>query len=584
MGMTGGEAIARLLQIEGVEKVFGIPDGTYWGLISSFDKYGIEFVSPRSEMSALHMAGSYARLTGKIGVCIASNGPGCAAALGGIAVEQVEGNRVMLITSSRRPEITYPDRGGAYQVFDQTGVIKPMSKYSEPVRFAGRVPEVLRQAFRKNFQGRPGVVHVDVPESIINGKHAYSDTDFLQPSQYRRVEPLYPSDDQIKTAAKMLVEAKFPVIHAGSGVIHTQAYEELELIANYLYAPTTTSWAARGALCENNELSVPLIALELSDDVRKESDLILTLGSRLGETDWWGKQPNWGNPIEQKMIQVDIDDEYIGRNKPVTLGVCADAKIFLRKLYEELKSLNSEIDSNSRKEIYQSFLLKAEKVRAKLDKHLDDTSSPLNTAHVSHLCKKHFDNDSIAVFDGGNTAVWGQFFYKCTNPGSGLGTPKMGMLGAGVPQALGAAIARPDKQVYCIIGDGAMGYHNQDIETAVRNNLNITYIVCADKQWGMVKINQQFNTSPMKTLLKKEFDPKDLVNSDFNEIQFDKLGEAMGATGFRVDSLEKLNDAIKTSSERTGCKVIHVDVDRTKHMWAPGLQAFKKMHDEPKGK
>ena len=227
--MTGGEILARMLKEEGVEKVFGIIDGTYFGLYSSFAKYGIELITPRHEATALHMAGAYARLTGKLGVCMASSGPGVANALAGIAVENGEGNRVLLMTSSRRTGISSPDRGGAYQYFDQVGVIKPMSKWSGSAGSFGRIPELMRRALRLSFRGRPGVVHIDVPEDVMNGKDKAPA--FWAPHQYRRTEPIKPDPSLVKRAAELLVTADLPVIHAGSGIIHSGAFKELEDVA-----------------------------------------------------------------------------------------------------------------------------------------------------------------------------------------------------------------------------------------------------------------------------------------------------------------------------------------------------------------
>ena len=167
--MVGGEALARMLAAEGVEVVFGIVDGTYMGFFGSFEKHGIRLVSPRHETSAAHMAGAYARLTGKLGVCMASNGPGVANILPGVAVENGEGNRVLLITSCRRTPIAYPDRGGTYQYFNQTGVTRAMTKWSGAVPSFDRLPEFFRRAARISWSGRPGVVHLDVPETVMNG-------------------------------------------------------------------------------------------------------------------------------------------------------------------------------------------------------------------------------------------------------------------------------------------------------------------------------------------------------------------------------------------------------------------------------
>src|SRR3990170_7796863 len=193
---TGGEVIARMLQREGVEKVFGIIDGTYFGFYSALHRLGIEIITPRHETSAAHMAGAYARLTGKLGVCMASNGPGVANLLPGLVVEQAEGNRVLAITSARRPGIMYPDRGGSYQCFDQSGVIGRIAKWSAAVSSFERVPELTRKALRESYEGRPGVVHLDVPENIMNAK-VKTAVAYWEPQQYRNVTALSPTSAQV---------------------------------------------------------------------------------------------------------------------------------------------------------------------------------------------------------------------------------------------------------------------------------------------------------------------------------------------------------------------------------------------------
>ena len=160
----------------------------------------------------------------------------------------------------------------------------------------------------------------------------------------------------------------------------------------------------------------------------------------------------------------------------------------------------------------------------------------------------------------------------------------MGHLGAGLGQALGAAVALPDRQIYCIIGDGAMGFHPQEIETAVRNKMPIVFLVCSDKQWGMVKINQSFAMKPVKTMIKKSLSEEENINTDFNEIEWDKLAVAMGAHGERVSDPAELKPALERCLASGLCSVIHVDVDPVKHLWAPGLLKFKEMHQEPRGK
>ncbi|MCZ2133994.1 MAG: thiamine pyrophosphate-binding protein [Burkholderiales bacterium] len=578
---SGGEIIARMLQEEGVEKVFGIIDGTYFGFYSALHRLGIEIVTPRHETSAAHMAGSYARLTGRLGVCMASNGPGVANLLPGLVVEQGEGNRVLAITSARRPGIMYPDRGGAYQCFDQSGVIARIGKWSAAVSSFERVPEMMRKALRKSWDGRPGVVHVDVPENIMNAK-AKSSVAFWAPARYRPVEPIEPSAEAVRKAAELLTSAQAPMIHAGSGVVHADAFADLERVAELLQAPVTTSWAARGALAETSPLAIPMPHVKLNHQVRNDADVVLILGSRVGETDWWGKPPYWRDPADQRTIQVDIDADIIGLNKPVDLAVRADVRRFLVRLGEALEARRDEARLEQRRARNAGYTRAMHAERSEWDKALADARIPMHPAHIGAVCRDVFPADSVLVADGGNATIWAMFYHRAEVPNRILSTFKFGMLGAGMAQAIGAAIALPGKPVCCITGDGAFGFHPQEVETAVRNHAQVIYIVLVDRQWGMVKMNQQFMLRPFKTLLFKHLDPEETIKADLGEIAYDKLGEAMGAWGARVSDPKDLKPTLERALQSGRCAVIHVDVDPVKHMWAPGLIHFKKMHEEPK--
>ena len=561
--ISGGEVIARMLQKEGVEKVFGIIDGTYFGFYSALHRLGIEIVTPRHETSAAHMAGAYARLTGKLGVCMASNGPGVANLLPGLVVEQGEGNRVLAITSARRPGIMYPDRGGAYQCFDQSGVIGRIAKWSAAASSFERVPELVRKALRKSWEGRPGVVHVDVPENIMNGK-VKADIAFWAPQQYRTLDPLEPNAAQVARAAELLAAAQAPMIHVGSGVVHAGAYAALARVAELLQAPVTTSWAARGALPETSPLAMPMPHVKVNHKVRNDADVALIVGSRLGETDWWGKPPYWRTPSEQKTIQ-------------------ADAKRFLELLGEVLEKHRNETGLDARRARNAGYAKMMAEDRAGWDKALSDMAIPMHPAHIATVCGEVFPNDAVLVADGGNATIWAMFYHRADVPNRIVSTFKFGMLGAGMAQAVGAAVALPGRPVCCIIGDGAFGFHPQEVETAVRNQAQVIYIVLCDKQWGMVKMNQQFMLRPFKTLLFKHLDPEETIKADLGEIAFDKLGESMGAHGERVSDPRELKPALQRAIQSGRCAVVHVDVDPVKHMWAPGLMHFKKMHEEPKG-
>ena len=583
----GGRLVARMLAAEGVDTVFGIIDGTYFGLYASLPGEGIELVSPRHETSALHMAGAYARMTGRLGVAMASNGPGVANALPGIAVENGEGNRVLLLTSSRRTGIGSPDRGGTYQYFDQVGVTRAMTKWSGRASSADRVPELLRRALRLSFRGRPGVVHLDVPEDVLNGETVL-DGLVRPPSTYRRTTPVVPDPELVDRAAAMLAAARQPLLHAGSGVHHAGAEAELAELARVLEAPVTTSWAARGVLPETTRNVVPMVAVDLVDRVRNDADVVLTVGSRLGETDWWGKAPNWAPPGRQTHVQVDVDEEILGLNKPVDLAVLGDARLTLAALVERVALHRRDDLLPARREALTTYRTAFDRERERLDKPLASRGSPVHPAHVPSIAQEVLPDDTVWVFDGGNTAVWSNFFHQVRTPRSLLSTFKFGMLGAGMGQALGAQVAAPGRVVCCITGDGAFGMHPQEVETAVRHGLPVVWIVLVDRAWGMVKMSQQFAARPVKTVARKvlqnrTLDDDEIIYADFAEIRFDDLARSMGAHGERVEHPDQLAPALQACLASGGPAVVHVDVDRVEHLWAPALRTFKKMHQEPGG-
>jgi acetolactate synthase-1/2/3 large subunit len=579
MAHTGGDHVAKMLRAEGVEVAFGIVDGSYFGLTEGLRRAGIRLVSPRHETSGAHMAGAYARLTGKVGVCLASNGPGAANVLPGVAVENGEGNRVLVLTSWRRSPIVGPDRGGTYQYFDQVGVMRPMTKWSGVARSAERLAESVHRAFRIAFEGRPGAVHLAVPEDILNGPFENAPP-VLEPARYRRTEPLAPSAASVRRAAELLAGAQRPLLQVGSGVVHAGASHVVAQLARVLRAPITTSWGGRPAVDERLPNKIPMLP-PLIDEVRREADVVLALGTRFGETDWWGKPPYWGDPETQKVIQVDTDEEILGLNRPIDLGILSDARLFGEGLLEALKGLDLG-DLAAREARIAGWSKRVADLRTFLRSAAkDEEAEPMHSAFVPLVCRDFFDDDAILVIDGGNTAVWTNLYHEHRTPGALLSTFKFGMLGAGPGQAIGAQVACPDRRVYAIVGDGAMGMHLQEIETAVRNALPVVFLVLCDRQWGMVKFSQSMAIDPETMAAQRSLPPEANLNTDLGEIRFDEVARAMGAHGERVSRAKDLRPALGRCVASGRPAVVHVDVDPVAHMWAPGLEIFKKMHLEP---
>ncbi|MCG6882044.1 MAG: thiamine pyrophosphate-binding protein [Deltaproteobacteria bacterium] len=558
--IKGGGIVSRILAAEGVDTVFGIIDGSYFGLYSTFGPNGIRQITPRHESDAVHMAGAYARLTGRLGVCIASNGPGVANVLAGVALENAEENRILLITSTRREGISYPDRGGTFQYFPQVDATRPITKWSCNVTTHARIAEIFQTALRKSKTGRPGVMHIDIPENIMSTDYDLNPAWFRAPSSYQTFDPLPVVPQQVEAAARLLSEAKLSMIHAGSGVIHSQAFTELQALAALLCAPVTTSWSARSAMDERSEQAVPVIYGDVVTQIRNDADVALVLGSRLDEADGWGCPPHWAPPSSQKLIQVDPDPEILGANRATDLAVLGDVKGFLTELIERLKDIRTINHLDGRTKKTAAYQKACNDMRKKLDQHLDDKNAPLNPAQVPHICQEIFDEDAIFVIDGGRTAAWCHHFHEVRHPNSLLDAPKMGYVGSGAAHAIGAKAAFPERQVYAVMGDGAMCLGQREIETSVRLNLPVIFIVLCDNTSNPVKPDPFFFLNPETKGANAGKPDRHKWNT-----RFDLIARAMGAMGERVSDPAGLKSAIRRAMDWGKCAVIHVDVDAAKY-------------------
>jgi acetolactate synthase-1/2/3 large subunit len=455
-----------------------------------------------------------------------------------------------------------------------------MSKWAGAARSFDRIPEVMKRAFRTSFRGRPGVVFVTVPEDVLNG--TFEPVPEVQPPErYRRTTPLEPAPALVGEAAERLVSAERPLVHVGSGVVHAGAGPRVEALAAALAAPTTASWGGRPALDGRLASTIPLLP-PLIDEIRSGADVVLALGTRFGETDWWGKPRYWGPPERQDVIQVDCDEEILGLNKPVTLAVQADVGRFVEALLAELERHDLGPRRAERQARLDGWAEQKGGVQSFLRSMAGDPErAPMHPAHVPLACREFFPDDAILVIDGGNTAVWTNLLHENRVAGAVVSTFKFGMLGAGLGQALGAQIAHPERRVYAIVGDGAFGMHPQEVETAVRNDLPVVFLVLADRQWGMVKMSQSMVIDAEKMTRERVLPAGANLNTDLGEVRWDDLARSMGAHGERVSRAVDLPDALQRSVESGRAAVIHVDVDPVEHLWSPGLDVFKAMHLEP---
>ena len=561
--MTGGELLLRCLKEEGVSMLFGVLDGSFNPFLAKLGDYGMRFINPRHEAAAVHMAEAYARIRGEPAVVIGGIGPGAANMVSGVVTAYAEGSPLIVLTSQRRRNIIYPDRGGSFQNVDLLGLYGPVTKWSAGVREWRRLPELIRRAFREATSGRPGPVYLEIPEDITRGTGDPETVDFWAPSQYRAGRVGAGDPVLITQAAELLASAKRPLLHAGAGVSWAGASEEFLALAEHLAAAMTTSLSARGVVPEDHDRYFHPLNRDALETARTEADVVLVVGGRLGELDNWGRAPSWGSPAEQKVIQADVEPTSIGLNRPVDLGIVGDAQAVLVTLLAETRKLCEPRAQHDGFERYRALMREWQDQAAVT---LNAEEGQISPGRMVQVVREFFPRDAITVMDGGNTSLWTATFNPILAPRSYLYTAKFGHLGTGLAYALGAKFAAPERPVYLISGDGAMGFNIQELETARRYDLPVCVIVSCDRGWGMERSSQLF--AQIGGLVECDLYP---------ETRYDLVAQAFGCYGEKVEELDQLRPALERATGSGKPALLQVMVDPMNNLAPPGLLTFGSM-------
>lgn len=548
--VTGGEVLKRCLVEEKVRYVFGVPGDQLYPILDAFhsDK-SIEFVTMRHEAAAAHAADGWARVTGQPGVCLATVGPGAANLIGGVYAAYADSIPIVVIAAQNQSWRSYPDHGST-QALDQLSLFKAVTKWNSVVSHWRRIPELVERAFRTAASGRPGPVHLDFPSDVLFQTGEESDVQILRPSRYRPVVPHVGDAELVEQAARMLVNAKSPLIHAGGGVLRSGASKELVELAEYMQIPVTTSMAGRGSVPEDHPLCLIPGAFGSGALVAQTgADVVLLVGGRLGDLEMWGQPPlAWGEPSRQKFIQIDISGDMIGLNRQVDIGMVGDAKLTLRALLENVKKLTSRKTEPTSLQEYKRVekkWLEAFEAESRLDQ------VPIHPLRAIREAREFFPRDAISVVDGGNTTVWCLYLNRIYEPNTYLSAASgdSGHLGAGIPYAIAAKLAAPSKQVYCITGDGSFGFNIHELETASRLKLPLTFLVENDASYGMIKSGQTLAYSGR------------YLGVDLSDVRYDRVAQAMNCYGERVTEPSEIRPALQRAADSRLPAVLDVVVD-----------------------
>lgn len=554
--ISGAEALVRCLIEEKVRYVFGVPGDQCNPITDAIyrlgRKKGMRFITARHEQAAAHMADAWARVTGEPGVCLGTVGPGVANLVPGVYAAWADSIPMVVLGAQNQTWRCYPEHGST-QGLDQIPLMAPITKWRALVNDVRRMPHLAQMAFREATSGRPAPVYLDLPSNVLCEKLDTEACPVLPPERYRATTPPVADERLIQKAAEMLAKADFPLLHPGGGVLRSGAWQELKELAEYLSAPVTMSWAGRGAIPEDHPLCL-LLSPSVSWVAQSKADVVLLVGSRLCDYDFWGRPPAWGEYDKQRFIQIDIEPHNIGLNRPIDLALVGDAKATLRALLKAVKKQTKpKMGTPQLKEARQ-----AQKTwQEGWEEDANSNKVPIHPLRLIREVREFFPRNAICALDGGNTTVWSIYQNRIYEPRSLVYAADSGHLGSGLPYAIGAKLARPKVPVYCITGDGSFGFNAMEMETAAREKLPIVVVISNDRAWGMIKAVQKFGYQER------------YCGVDFSDARYDKLAESLGCYGERVTKPAQIRPALKRAVDSGLPAVLDVIVDAEVNLTPP---------------
>ena len=564
--ITVGELLVRCLKAEGVDLVTGIIDGAHIPIVVHFPKYGIRYINTHHEEAAVHVAEGYARITRRVAVVLGNPACGTGNMLAGVVSAYGEGHPILALATTRNRLKTDPNRGGAWQAADTESMARPIVKHAATVRQWERLPEMMRAAFRAATTGRPGPAFLSIPDDLLPVEIDADDLPPIYPAERYRVTHMGAGDPgAIARAADILASSQRVFVHAGKGALWADAGRELVALAEYLGAGMSASLGARGIVREDHPHYFHSFDLNGVGMARNRADAIVVVGARLGEYDAWGMPPVWGAPSEQKTIQIDADPMSIGLNRPVDVGIVADAKSGLAAL---LAAVRDRCEARSDVPGLDEYRAQSAKTMELGIEYLGKTGTTgVNPGAMVLAVREAFPENAITVLDGGNTTLVSVAYHPILSSPSFLYSVKMGYLGTGVPFALGAKLAAPDRPVCLISGDGAMGFNVMELETAARENLPVVVVVAVDDAWGMEK-------TAFKAL---GYGADDWAGRgiELGPIRYDGIAEKLGCHGEFVDKQEDLGPALQRAIASGKPALLHVQVDKDLNTVPPGWEQFR---------
>ena len=542
--LTGSEIVIECLKEQGVDTVFGYPGGTILNVYDELYKHQdeIHHVLTSPGQGAAHAADGYARATGKVGVCMATSGPGATNLVTGIATAYMDSIPLVAITANVGVAMLGKD---SFQEIDIAGVVMPITKYSFLVKNVHELADTIRRAFKIAQSGRPGPVLVDITKDVTAAR---ADYEYHKPEKIERVTNTIKEKD-IETAVTMIKAAKRPFVLVGGGAIAADATEELKKFVETIDAPVCDTLMGKGAFDGTSERYTGMIGMhgtKASNFGVNKADLVIVIGARFSDR-VIGDASRFAN--DAKILHIDIDAAEISKNVTADASVIGDAK-------EILKILNSQIKASAKPEWMAEIKKLKEENPLKYD--MEHLTGPAVISNIYDMTK----GDAIITTDVGQHQMWAAQYYNYKEPRQFLTSGGLGTMGYGLGACIGAKFGRPDKIVINIAGDGCFRMNLNEVATASRTKTHVIEVVINNHVLGMVR---QWQTL---------FYDKRYSNTMLDDgVDFKKVSEGLGATAFTVRTVEEFRDALDKAIKGEGPYVIECQIGMDDKVWpmvAPG--------------
>lgn len=551
--MKGGEAIIKALIEQGADTVFGYPGGQVLPLYDMIYNSDLNHVLVRHEQSASHAADGFARASGKVGVCIATSGPGATNLVTGIATAYMDSSPVVAITGQVPTHLIGND---AFQEVDMLGIAMPITKHSFQPKNSTDIPAIINSSFEIAKSGRPGPVVIDVPKNVqeqdldedISNLDNFSKLSFNTPGYNPTIKG---NPRQVKKASKIIAKSSKPIILAGGGVIISGASKELKEFSELIQAPVTTTLLGKGSFPEDSDAYLGMLGMhgrKVANLSLDESDCLIAIGCRFSDR-------TTGNIADfarnSKVIHIDIDPAEIGKNVEVDVPIVGDAKNILNSLITNIKSLNlKKINENSTEWYNDTLMFKKSCIP-----RVTYNETPLKPQQVIKEISNALDNDSIITTDVGQHQMWAAHFFNTMKPRKFISSGGLGTMGFGFPSAIGAKVAMPKNDVLAVTGDGGFLMVCQDLATVKDYDIPIIICLFNNRKLGMVYQWQNL------------FYENRLSHTDLGQTpDFLKLSESFGVNAERITKVGETEKAIKVAKKDGEAILLDIVIDKDEEL------------------